>query len=95
MASGYSNNATGRNDMKFMGPQRSAPVSHSLFGDHLSVLAKLKAATKLHDVAAILGYQPKSLAFLIYKMPPTARYTQFPVPKKGGGVESSTPPKKS
>ena len=52
----------------------------------MSVLAKLQAATTLHDVAAILGYQPKALAYLLYKLPPAARYTQFAVPKKSGGV---------
>jgi hypothetical protein len=63
------------------------PVSHSFFlGDSLSVLAKIKAATSLYDVAAILGYQPKALAYLIYKLPLAGKYTQFPVTKKSGGV---------
>ncbi|MGY4435241.1 RNA-directed DNA polymerase [Bradyrhizobium sp. F1.13.1] len=58
----------------------------------MSVLAKLKAATTLHDLAAILGYQPKALAYLIYKLPPSARYTQFSVPKKSGGVRVISAP---
>lgn len=62
------------------------PVSRSSLGDGLSILAKLKAAANLHDVAAVLGYQPTALAYLIYKLPPAGKYAQFSVPKKSGGI---------
>lgn len=51
----------------------------------MSVLAKLQAATNLHDLAIVLGYHPKGLSYLLYKFP-GAKYTNFSIPKKDGGV---------
>ena len=62
------------------------PVSLAFIGMRLSILTKLKAARNLHDVAGILGYQPKALSYLIYKLPTAGKYTQFSVAKKSGGV---------
>ncbi|BCA00451.1 retron Ec67 family RNA-directed DNA polymerase/endonuclease [Bradyrhizobium diazoefficiens] len=48
-------------------------------------LTKLKSAATLNDVALLLGVQPASLAFILYKIPEHQKYTKFPVPKKSGG----------
>lgn len=48
-------------------------------------LKSLKAATSLHDVAHILGFQPKSLAYILYKKPSSEKYQHFNIPKRTGG----------
>jgi len=55
-------------------------------------LEKLKAATTLHDVAHILGFKPKSLAYILYKKPSAARYKHFEIPKRTGGKRSISAP---
>lgn len=56
----------------------------------MSFLTSLKSAKSLHDVAYLLGYQPKSLSYVIYKMP--VKYTTFTIPKKSGGVRNISAP---
>ncbi len=51
----------------------------------LSVLEKLRNCSSIHDLAPILGYQPKSLAYILYKIPEDQKYTSFSIPKKTGG----------
>lgn len=50
----------------------------------MSHLEKLKKATNLSDLANILGYKPKSVSFIIYKIPEDKKYTEFEIPKKNG-----------
>jgi RNA-directed DNA polymerase len=52
----------------------------------MSTLDKLKAATDLPDVANLLGYQAKSLSYILYVKPKSIRYKTFTIPKKSGGV---------
>lgn len=56
----------------------------------MSFLTALKSTKSLNDVAHLLGYKPKSLAYVIYKMP--AKYRTFTVPKKSGGVRTISAP---
>jgi hypothetical protein len=58
----------------------------------MSHLTKLKAATTLNDVAALLGVKPSALAFVLYKIPKEIRYTSFTVPKKSGGERTISAP---
>ena len=58
----------------------------------MSILAKLKAATSLNDLAAILGYKPSSLAYLLYVLPNASKYTTFSIPKKSGGTRTIQAP---
>jgi retron-type reverse transcriptase len=51
----------------------------------VSVLKSLKAAADLDDLAALLGYKPKSLSYILYKLPDAAKYATFKIPKKAGG----------
>ena len=51
----------------------------------MSVLKSLKEAEGLDDLAELLGYKPKSLSYILYKLPDAAKYTTFKIPKKTGG----------
>lgn len=57
----------------------------------MSFLTVLKNAKSLRDVAHLLGYKPKSLSYVIYKMP--SKYETFTVPKKTGGVRTISAPR--
>jgi retron-type reverse transcriptase len=57
----------------------------------MSFLTALKTAKSLHDVAYLLGYKPKSLSYVIYKMP--VKYETFTVPKKSGGLRTISAPR--
>ena len=50
----------------------------------MSSLAKLQAAKSLDDLAAILGYKPAALAFLLYHFPAAQKYVAFTIPKRDG-----------
>ncbi len=56
----------------------------------MSFLTDIKSTKSLHDVAHLLGYKPKSLSYVIYKMP--LKYKTFTVPKKSGGVRTISAP---
>lgn len=56
----------------------------------MSFLTNLKDTKSLNDVAHLLGYQPKSFSYVIYKKP--VKYKTFTVPKKSGGVRTISAP---
>ncbi len=56
----------------------------------MSFLSAIKRASSLHDVAHILGYQPKSLSYVVYKK--SSKYSIFEIPKKSGGVRRIAAP---
>jgi RNA-directed DNA polymerase len=58
----------------------------------LSILKKLKDASSLEDLAAILGYKPSALAYIVYKIPPGNKYKKFTIPKSGGGAREICAP---
>jgi RNA-directed DNA polymerase len=58
----------------------------------MSQLTLLKAALTLRDVAPLLQFQPKALAYILYKKPPLTKYSSFDVPKRGGGVRKISAP---
>lgn len=39
----------------------------------------------MHDVAHLLGFKPKALAYILYKKPSAEKYTQFEIAKRNGG----------
>lgn len=51
----------------------------------MSYLEKLKAAKSLKDVAGLLGFTPSGLGYILYKVPNSAKYTAFEIPKRSGG----------
>jgi RNA-directed DNA polymerase len=58
----------------------------------LPVLDALRSAKTRHDVAALLGYRPSALSFIVHVTPKAAKYTTFKIKKKGGGERSIDAP---
>jgi RNA-directed DNA polymerase len=58
----------------------------------LSYLGQLKAAKTPNDLAAILGFTPSGLTYVLHKMPAAAKYTDFEIPKRGGGMRKIRAP---
>lgn len=58
----------------------------------MSQLQALKSATCLHDVATLLRFRAKALAFILYKKPEQARYRSFEIPKRSGGSRTIDAP---
>ena len=50
----------------------------------MSQLEKLKAASSRHDVANILGFKPRALAYILFHRR-SSNYKQFEIPKRKGG----------
>jgi RNA-directed DNA polymerase len=58
----------------------------------LSRINALRAARSIYGVAALLGYKPSSLAYILFKIPKAAKYSTFAIPKKGGGARQIDAP---
>lgn len=58
----------------------------------MSRLKELKAGTSLHDVAHLLGYQPKAVSYILYKLSSAQKYTTFEISKKNGGQRTIAAP---
>jgi hypothetical protein len=52
-------------------------------------LLLLKGAQSIHDVAFLLQFQAKAIAFILYKKPPEFKYSSFTIPKRSGGGEAN------
>ena len=57
-------------------------------------LEKLKSAKNRKELAKLLGYAPKSLTAIIYKTPPSQKYSSFEISKKSGGLRKIKAPNK-
>lgn len=51
----------------------------------MSRLEKLKEAKSLHDLAVLLGFKPSALAFILYRIPESTKYSEFEILKRSGG----------
>ena len=51
----------------------------------MSRLAALKSAASLRDLAELLAFKPKAVAYLLYIKRPEDKYTTFHIPKRNGG----------
>ena len=58
----------------------------------MSKLEALRKSKSINDFAPILGYKPKSLAFILFKIPDEDKYTCFDVAKKSGGKRTISKP---
>lgn len=58
----------------------------------MSSINKLKLCKDLSDVALLVGYQPKKLSYILYKIPDEAKYTEFEIPKSTKGVRKISAP---
>lgn len=60
----------------------------------MSKLQNLRSASSLNDLAHLLGYKPSMLAYIVYKIPPEEKYSQFSISKSSGGervIHAPTP----
>jgi RNA-directed DNA polymerase len=55
-------------------------------------LTFLKKTTSVGDVAKLLGYKPKTLAYILYAKPTSSRYTEIEINKKNGGTRTLSIP---
>ena len=51
----------------------------------MSKYEKLKKTESLSDLANLLGFSPKAVAYILYKIPEENKYAEFSIPKKNGG----------
>jgi len=58
----------------------------------LKTIEKLKNSKDLSDLAVLLGYKPKSVSFILYKIKDNEKYTTFKIPKKTGGEREINAP---
>lgn len=58
----------------------------------MGYLEKLRSADNRKELADLLGYKPQALAYIIYCTPLNDKYTNFDIPKKGGGVRTIKAP---
>lgn len=63
------------------------PISLSPFflANVMSKLERLREAKSLSDLANLLGYKPKAVSYILYKIPSEKKYSAFTIPKKTGG----------
>lgn len=54
----------------------------------MSKLENLKQAATLHGLAALLGFKPKALSYILYKKDHKEKYRQFEIPKRTGGMRT-------
>lgn len=55
-------------------------------------LELLKGTESLHDLAALLGYTAKGMAYVLYGQSDDKKYTQFELPKRSGGTRVISAP---
>lgn len=58
----------------------------------MDYLKELHKAQTLKDVALILGVQPKTISYILYKLPEAQKYHSFERPKRSGGVREINAP---
>ena len=58
----------------------------------MSELQELRAASSLKEVAVLLQFKPKYLAFILYRKPVADKYKAFNIAKRGGGLRQINAP---
>ena len=58
----------------------------------MSKLSNLQSASSLRDLAHLLQVKPAKLSYMLYKLPPEAKYQTFEIPKTNGGTRTITAP---
>lgn len=56
------------------------------------MLQELKHCSNLSDLAALLGFKPQNIAYILYKIDEDDKYKVFNIPKKAGGERSISSP---
>ncbi len=60
----------------------------------MSALENLKKTESLTDLAKLLGFTPKGVSYILYKMDAEKKYRTFEIPKKSGGTRVIQAPEK-
>lgn len=58
----------------------------------MSRLKKLKKTTSLSELAQLLGYKPRAVSYILYKIPNDKKYAEFTIPKKNGETRTIKAP---
>jgi retron-type reverse transcriptase len=58
----------------------------------MSTLVKLRKARTLHDFADIVGYAPKTLSYIVYRLSNNQKYREFDIAKADGGTRKIRAP---
>lgn len=58
----------------------------------LFIMKKIDEITDREDVAELLGFKESAVTFILYKIPDSEKYTQWEIPKKGGGSRTIKSP---
>lgn len=58
-------------------------------------IAQLRSLASIHELAWLLGYEPKGLAYVVYSKPYEGKYVDFQIPKRSGGKRTISAPVKS
>lgn len=58
----------------------------------MSRLERLKEAKSLSDLAVLLGYKPKAVSYILYRIPEGNKYIEFEIPKKNGNIRTIKAP---
>lgn len=58
----------------------------------ITKLTSLQKAVDLGGLARILGYTPKSLSYILYRIPAAAKYRTFDIAKRSGGARTISAP---
>ncbi|KJK23296.1 hypothetical protein UB46_16500 [Burkholderiaceae bacterium 16] len=58
----------------------------------MSLLAELKEATTIHDIASLLGFKTAALSYILYVKSDASKYKTFDIPKRSGGVRQISAP---
>ncbi len=64
-------------------------------GELLGAREKLQAAKTLNGLAKLLGFTPKGVSYVLYKLSADKKYRIFDIPKKSGGTRTINAPEKS
>lgn len=60
----------------------------------MSRLEKLKNTTSLSELAQLLGYKPRAVSYILYKIPENEKYVEFEILKKSGDARQIKAPTK-
>lgn len=58
----------------------------------MSRLIELKSASTLSELAPLLNFKPAALAYVLYRVLPSSKYTSFEISKRSGGTRSISAP---
>ncbi|EPX81460.1 retron Ec67 family RNA-directed DNA polymerase/endonuclease [Litoreibacter arenae] len=58
----------------------------------MSSLSRFRSCKNVSDLAYLVGYQPKKLSYILYKIPDESKYMEFEIPKATKGVRKISAP---